>query len=270
MSEKNEKKVTDAEYNFYKQFKKEQLSNSQKSKLISFQENQKKAVITPAVIEYNKRLWNRSEPKKRTYNDLLNALKLQFAVNEKSTFDDNQLNNINTILYYFLKDKKFFQCSNLSSLSKPSFDKGLLIVGGYGVGKSVTMECLHKLFLNTEFHFKFSSANKVVSNYDGLKNSDEKKSFFNSVCDHRMYIDDLKTERDANNFGRINLFKEILEERINNKKMTFASCNYAPDDDSNSLQLCLEEFHNRYGARVYDRIFQMFNIVEFFGQSMRK
>ena len=49
---------------------------------------------------------------------------------------DTTLANITVVLYYFAKDSKFFYAELLrTNLSEPSFEKGLLIIGDFGIGK---------------------------------------------------------------------------------------------------------------------------------------
>jgi DNA replication protein DnaC len=53
---------------------------------------------------------------------------------------DKSKSYVSLIFYYFLKSKKFFEHENLRpNLSEPSFNKGLLIIGGYGVGKIIAV-----------------------------------------------------------------------------------------------------------------------------------
>jgi len=93
------------------------------------------------------------------------------------------------------------------------------------------------------------------------------------------YFDDIKTERHASNYGKVNLFKDILENRYNNRvqivkgvtkiNKTFGTCNYKEGYEGNT-EVALEEFGEMYGGRIYDRLFEMFNIIEFKGKSFRK
>jgi DNA replication protein DnaC len=52
--------------------------------------------------------------------------------------NEETIMNIKILFYYFLKDEEFFKCENLrGDLTKPSFKKGVLIIGGYGLGNSL-------------------------------------------------------------------------------------------------------------------------------------
>lgn len=223
-------------------------------------------------IKYNERV--KAEPSEENfvvnYDVLLDKFLLKFRELEEVEFNESYIDNIKTILYYFSKDERFFDCSNLSALSKPSFEKGLLIVGSYGNGKTSTMKTLKALFEHTPISFKSFTSNKIVTTFEETKDNRERYGFMSRTKTGRAYFDDVKTEKDASNYGMHNLMKDILEERYNLKLKTHITCNYVDGDKSNNLVDALHEFNTRYGPRVYDRVFQMFNIIEFNGKSLRK
>lgn len=190
------------------------------------------------------------------------AYKKPFVKSEES------LERLKSLLLYFCKDDRFYKCAALSDVSKPSFEKGLLIVGGYGVGKTAMMRVFSQLL--TRFHgFTFYSAHEVVERYEDIQTPDDKKLFWNQMTEGLRYFDDVKSERQANNYGKANLFKDILEKRYAKDKKTYMSCNYAEGSLGN-LQSALDEFASRYGYRVYDRLFEMFNVLTFKGKSFRR
>ena len=181
-----------------------------------------------------------------------------------------RLDDYKTILCYFTEDERFFKCKNLSKKSIPSFDKGLLIVGGYGNGKSSIMKSLSAALKYYRVRqFRFYTANQIVDQFEGTETTQDKKSFWKTFSNGTLCFDDVKTERDASNFGKYNLFKDIIERRYDYDSRTFMTCNYHPLKDGD-LEAALDEFGDRYGARAYDRIFEMFNIIEFKGGSLRK
>lgn len=204
--------------------------------------------------------------------DLFYHFKSHFLKLNGKEFEVNieTLENISPLIYYFSKDKRFFECENLSNLSEPSFDKGLLIIGGFGNGKSSVMNAFESVFKNVKGHcFKGYTANQVVTMFEKCKEDSDRDEFENIMYFGKRYFDDLKTERIASNFGKVNIFKEILEERYSRKTITHLSTNYQdgyPDD----LERALFEFADKYGGRVYDRLFEMYNIIEFKGKSFRK
>ena len=73
------------------------------------------------------------------------------------------------------------------------------------------------------------------------------------------------TESTASNYGKLEIFKDLFEMRYTNRAKTLISLNYA-----GTLDETLDEISKKYGERVYDRLFEMFNIIELHGESLRK
>ncbi|MDM1396084.1 hypothetical protein HX049_02670 [Myroides odoratimimus] len=189
---------------------------------------------------------------------------------KKYELTEESLDNLSPLIYYFSKDERFFECKNLSRASKPSFEKGLLVIGGYGNGKTSCMKVFEKLMRPIKGKsFKGYTANEVVTMFEKCKEDSDRSEFEDIMYKGQRYFDDLKTERIASNYGKVNIFKEILEERYIRQSRTFVTSNYK-ENHPNDLKLGIEEFGEKYGDRVYDRIFEMFNIIEFKGQSFRK
>ncbi|WCM42438.1 hypothetical protein MG290_01845 [Flavobacterium sp. CBA20B-1] len=204
-------------------------------------------------------------------NQLFSAFKNQFEIEQNKKFVLNEITreNIAPFLYYFSNDKKFFSCKNLTNLSKPSFEKGLLVIGDFGNGKTTVFKTFESLFKKLPSHiFTGYTANYVVSEFEKCSDEELRKDFERRMFKGRRYFDDLKTERIASNYGKVNIFKEILEERYNRESKTYISCNYK-DQFPNDINEALKEFGEKYGGRVYDRLFEMFNIIEFKGKSFR-
>jgi DNA replication protein DnaC len=183
----------------------------------------------------------------------------------------DSIQNLELILDYFTRDDNFFKSNRLSSLSTPSFEKGLLVVGDFGCGKSSMMEVFSNVLCRIRFtnSFVFKTMNDVVSDFESLREHQEKNEFWMRINVVRYLFDDVKTEREASNYGKSNLFKEIAEKRSYNGIVTHVTCNYDPSRPGD-LKQAIAEFGSKYGGRVYDRIFEMFNIIEFKGKSFRK
>lgn len=250
----------------------EQMQNFEE---IHFQSEEQKAnqakhwqKVRNSVVEVEKVF-----TKKELWNTFLKTFE---EVNgKKFVYDDETLENIKPIMYYFLKDDNFFFCQNLSKLSQPSFDKGILLIGNFGNGKTAVMSTFEKIFKVIKSNsFKGYSTNEVVNLFEKINpaSSDQiitRPEFDKMMNTGKRYFDDIKTERHASNFGKMNLMKDILEVREKNNLLTHGSCNFK-DGFDNDIQAGLDEFEEKYGSRLYDRIFKMFNIIEFKGKSRRK
>lgn len=198
-------------------------------------------------------------------SDFLNIYGKKFIETPES------LSNLGVLFYYFLRDENFFTHGNLrTDLSLPSFDKGLLIIGDYGIGKTAYMEVFEKCFKTVKSPaFKIYSTNQVVYNYESCNTANDKKYFMEQIIRGNILFDDLTSERIANNFGKVDIMKDILEERYMHRKMTHITLNYK-EGYNKDVPAALAHIGERYGSRLYDRIFEMFNIIVFEGKSFRR
>lgn len=192
-----------------------------------------------------------------------------------------------TLLYYFFRSPNFFDSPLLvSDLSEPSFAKGLLVIGGAGCGKTAVFKAIRKMFFDARRDpdicvkdidgdavslrryqrlFGYYSANDVVTMYESATHPEEKTRFWDTVGKGEVYFDDLLSERTASNYGKVELFKDILEIRYDKNMRTHASINNleTPKDS-------VDQFLPKYGFRVHDRAFDMFNVLDMQGKSLRK
>ena len=191
-----------------------------------------------------------------------------------------------TLCTYFIGHPIFLKSPILNRKSEPNLRKGLMIIGGYGCGKTSTLKTFYEMFIKAKSHpitikdikgieqflrrygmyFSFHTANDIVAEYEGLQTPDEKDYFWRIHKGGFKYYDDVMTERTASNFGKIELFKDIFEHRYSTGVRTIITLNYA----GNSVDETLNSIAERYGERVYDRLFEMFNIIELKGKSLRK
>ncbi|OHT44456.1 P-loop NTPase family protein [Flavobacterium tructae] len=267
-------------YNELKSFSSDKLSEFQKAQIESYES--KNAEATSEQIksrgDYAKKVF---EPKEKvefsiSARKLFDLFKAKFKEINGIPFvkvDGITIKNLEPLIYYFSKDERFFSCDNLSDISQPSFDKGLLIIGNYGNGKTSTMKVFESIFRGIpKVGFKSYSANEAVIMFEKCtgENADNLRLEFEKTMWYGIKnFDDLKTERIASNYGKVNIFKEILEERYRLKSKTFLVCNFKEgyEDD---LQAAVDEIGEKYGGRVWDRVYEMFNIIEFKGKSFRK
>jgi DNA replication protein DnaC len=268
-------KIGRHKYNLLKGLEQENLNQKE---LKQIQEYEKERGIDKEakekLAEYYRKVHAPKEEKifKPTVGQIFNVFSKQFKNQFGKDFikTEDTLENLKVLLYYFAQDPKFFESELLrTNLSEPSFDKGLLIVGGFGIGKTAIMETFAKVFKRTSKVFKSTTANNVVDDYEKCENSSQKSDFWKKLTMGTIYFDDVKTERIANNYGNVNIFKDVIEKRYSSNNLTFITCNYKFRADGDINQ-ALEEFGELYGGRVYDRLFAMFNIIEFGGKSFRR
>lgn len=261
--------ITYRKYDFLKKL--DCVSDEEKQQMLEFEQT-KKLKSTPEAIEYFRKL-RKPEPTaaefKIDYDVLLHKFLEKYQQIEGVMFNPERIDDIRPVLLYFCKDERFFECKNLSNLSKPSFDKGLLIIGSYGNGKTSSMKVLTALFKNTPLSFKSYTANKIVSTFEGLSKAEDRHAYIEKTKIGDCYFDDVKAEKDASNYGKFNLMREILDARSNHNGKTYITANYKERDSTQSLKIALQEFSERYGERVDDRLYKEVNIIEFHGTSLR-
>lgn len=213
-----------------------------------------------------------------------------FKFFQKKDFDESANNYearklARTLCAYFGQRKSFLRSPLLTVKSIPSLDKGIMMVGGYGIGKTAIMNTFHMMFKTAATYpvevrdisgtiqifgrykmaFGYHTANDLVKTYESLASPDEKKFFWDRLTNGTKYFDDIMTESTASNFGKVEIFKDIFEMRYTNSAKTLISLNYA-----GSLDDTLDAFSDKYGERLYDRTFEMFNIIELKGESLRE
>jgi|JI9StandDraft_1071089.scaffolds.fasta_scaffold26799_3 DNA replication protein DnaC len=156
--------------------------------------------------------------------------------------------------------------------SKGKVKKGLLVIGGLGVGKSAMMKIMQRIFKDTDSGFRW------VNSYD-LKDLSELytvsqiKEMYGYDLKMDLYIDDIGIAVDVKRYGNtVNIITEILMERydlfINSGFKTHISSNLltAIASDNNSVPT----LKSVYGARILDRIKEMTDVIKFKGDSQRK
>lgn len=184
--------------------------------------------------------------------------------------DEESINNLKTLFYYFLRNENFYKCKNLrADISNPSFDKGLLIIGGFGLGKTDYFKVFERVFKSyPHLRFKFYTSKALVHHYEICQTPMDKQSFFKDTERKLMFIDDISSERLASNYGKFDVIDEVMINRYDKKLRTFTSCNYTTNDCC--AKQTLIDLGLRYGSRMYYRFHEMFNIIEFKGKSFRR
>lgn len=141
-------------------------------------------------------------------------------------------------------------------------NKGILILGNIGVGKSTLIRALNTFYKRTNQtnkSFVETSAIRIVSKY--LDVGDEVFELFGKAYNYNCYIDDLGLESDASRFGnKVDVLKNLMLIRydIRDNAKTFITTN-----------LNINEIEERYGKQVIDRLKEMCFFVKLEGTSRR-
>lgn len=238
----------------FKDFQSKELSSSQneKNRFPKFQ-----ASLTPLV------LWNFF----LVEYEIINKRKFVISYESKAF--------VFTVMYYFLQSSKFYNSPLFYTLPncEISLKKGLLIVGGVGVGKTSIMKTIVSLISKCSLNFgqhpvRMHNTVDIVEEFESCTNNSRIDVIKKYSKSFRVF-DDVKNEREASNFGKVDLFKDILYKRCENYNFrTVILCNYESEFNSDIYQ-AIEGF-GRYGDRNYDRLFEAFNFIELKGKSNRK
>lgn len=218
--------------------------------------------------------------------------KRDFCFTNPFSHSDEPKKLLYTLVHYFNRDNEFFESELLNKeLSVPSFDKGLLIVGAYGNGKTSIMEALVECF-NRHIEFveslepkpenyfehkeklSFNSciSSDIVNKYNVATDNEEIERLLNPLFSKKqLFIDDILREQIAKNYGLRNIFLDVLTHRADNKSRTHLTLNYRETvHGKNDINLTLLAFKEKYDGRVYDRLFGFYNILELKGKSFRR
>lgn len=188
-----------------------------------------------------------------------NSNKLQITTDRANLLiKDFKLTELYIILTeYFSRDDAF---------TDRGFDlnKGLLVVGPIGTGKSEAFNVFREMFRGSQNgFFKVISCRHLIRDYTekGAKVLNE----YGRESKSTVYFDDLGLEEvNVKMFGNsANVMSEILIDRYDSFKtkgvLTYASSNLTPS-----------QFEKVYGARMRDRMKEMFNLITVKGKSFRR
>lgn len=265
------KTITSKKFAFLKRFE-ETLTEDERKELEAYEQQQRE--IVQQRIERNKKLIKGEiKPKEPIKSMDLNLVKKNFIKiwehqqNKKLVLNPEEKEFYNAICRYFAKDE------NLNGESfeflKGEFDleKGLLIIGNYGCGKSSLMSAFQTLGKNIYnstgdlfIWFNSINCNELNSEFHSNRNDKgeilDKGQLFKKYSKGNRYFDDFGTEKQ---FYGDYLMREILEQRyLDLKWKTYLTTN-----------LSLSEIEDQYGGRVFSRINQMFNVVAMPGEDHR-
>ena len=149
--------------------------------------------------------------------------------------------------------------------------KGVLVIGGIGVGKSALMKIMQRIFKDSNSRFRLVNAYELKDLSEVYTISQIKEMYgFDLKCD--LYIDDIGFSVDVKRYGNtVNIVTEILMERYD----LFVSTGIKTHLSSNIMTQITNNINNKptlknmYGARIIDRMKEMCEIIIFKGASQR-
>ncbi|MBO0950857.1 hypothetical protein [Fibrella forsythiae] len=141
-------------------------------------------------------------------------------------------------------------------------NKGLLIFGGFGVGKSLMMRLFRE---NAIQSYRVISSREIASQYRESGTFAKYKAPFWNNYSHCHFgqrtiglcIDDAGAETIASHFGNaLNVIAEILQDRYDKPELRGPMTHIITNATTVELK-------DAYGPRVYNRLQQLFNVVTF-------
>lgn len=166
---------------------------------------------------------------------------------KKLILHDDNTPLIRAICFFFSKDERF------ETELKYDLNKGLLIRGVSGLGKTYLLKCIEQNDI------------RPITTVSMIDISEEVKSegYYDLRYQNTLYLDDVGTEEPVvNHYGtKINWFKNFIEMYyLKNKPF---------DKLIISTNNSFDEIESKYGFRVRSRIKDMFNIIDVQGKDMR-
>lgn len=186
------------------------------------------------------------------------AIKHYAIKNKNFQVDSDNTKFLNVFCKYFAEDLSFETEHN------GNLNKGLYVQGKTGTGKTSSFQILQSISKTYSINQIWNSiiyTHDVVSEFN-LSESKNKDYVIRKYSRGKFMIDDLGAEKEASNYGKEDVFIRIIELRYNE----FITRGIKTHVTSN---LSFEEIKKRYGNRVYDRFFEMFNPLKIGGDSRR-
>lgn len=175
------------------------------------------------------------------------------------------------LCYYFSEDSNFVSIAINAGIKSPSLEKGVMLAGNFGVGKTWLMKLFCK---NQRQTFYLRNAKQIADEYqaDGVEASLQYEGLFkNAVNDSSVFfqpfsglcIDDIGSEDVKKHFGNNrNVIGDLIELRYakgNVGKMLHGTTN-----------LTAQQLLDYYGGRVVSRMREIFNFIEVDTEDRRK
>lgn len=177
----------------------------------------------------------------------------------------------NLLCHYFCGSKEFLSLAAGMGVNNPSLDKGNILAGNFGTGKTWLMSLFRK---NNRQVYHVEQAKDIAFAYQ--QNGDEaierhKNKITNAFNDPVVFFqkfsgvcfEDIGAEDVKNNYGnKVNVIGDILEARYVNNCMGIWF--------HGTTNLTAAKFEQFYGGRVTSRLREKANFIELGGPDRRK
>lgn len=189
----------------------------------------------------------------------------QFVVdkNNKAVFE--------LLCHYFSGGKEFVSLALGMGVNNPSLDKGIMLAGNFGTGKTWLMSLFRK---NNRQVYHIEQAKDIAFAYQ--QNGDEaierhRNKITNAFNDPTVFyqkfsglcMEDIGAEDVKNNFGnKVNVIGDIMEARYVRDLMGVWF--------HGTTNLTVTQFEQFYGGRVTSRLREKINFIELRGPDRRK
>ncbi|WP_081209191.1 P-loop NTPase family protein [Salegentibacter sediminis] len=167
-----------------------------------------------------------------------------------------------SIFRYFLLQPDFNEFGIIKN--KATLEKGLLVYGDYGVGKTTLFDAIHNIgriilehTRSTQLWFPRISTVHLLTRYYESQRDKTSNFKLGNYYHGKLYLDDLGKEDKA--YNREEIIGKLLFERHRRKLKTFVTTNENPS-----------AITARYGNHIGDRLPEMFNIIKWEGKSWRE
>lgn len=153
-------------------------------------------------------------------------------------------------------------------------NKGVMLIGSIGVGKSMLMKIMQKLFKDSRRQFKWLNCRDITDMLESFTVL-EIKEYYGKGCKMDLYIDDIGVGNSVHNkYGNTtNIIADILLERydlfISEGFKTHISSNRPTSLDRNEYPNIIT-LETLYGDRIIDRLNEMCEKITWKGESLRK
>jgi len=180
---------------------------------------------------------------------ILEANNILLSLGKESHFlvDDTNRELLNQLKLWLYNSKK----------CEYNLNKGFLLLGSVGIGKTLILETFCKLYTRIAKEINFP----IIKIYNSRELIELVKTEMINLKRVNIFIDDLGKEPNlVKNYGTAEKpIAELFYYRSRYNSFTFATANYN-----------MERFAEFYGSSIADRFIEIFNIIEIKGESKRK